>query len=369
MFPLSYTGMMGGVMTRESAVGKTGILYVANGYFIDAAQITRLNTSGDFTLLQYIQVISGTTLAVGYYQNNNISTDNSRIFTLSTSVVQNITLNTPTSTPTSGLIGLLFERRSGQYNIYTCNGVGGVFSLLNFSLAAFSAPAPGLVTIMLDITNKTAPNARLISLQYWEDVLSAPDRTELLENAYFLPSATRNLLYYQKTDGESDLGAYPARMTSDSAPSPYVVSASGIGAGLSAYLAFDDSLGTRTAINIGGVTANSWLRIDLSAGNEQIIDRLIIANFQTFGINSFTFQGSTDNSTWDSLLTSTCAQNALPQYYDVTNTTLYRYYRVFVNSGYNATNAQIAQVWLINKSKQWSTGGGYARDGSLTFPT
>lgn len=90
-------------------------------------------------------------------------------------------------------------------------------------------------------------------------------------------------------------------MTSNTAPSPLVASASNeLGA---AYLAFDDSVGFWTPAGAGASTGE-WLTIDLGSGNGIGPDQVTIEDI-VGGFTLFNIEVSDDNSSWKILVQGT----------------------------------------------------------------
>jgi hypothetical protein len=123
-----------------------------------------------------------------------------------------------------------------------------------------------------------------------------------------------------------------ADMTTNSAPSPNVASAS---TGASAYQAFDHD--TATAWYTTSTNVIGWLKFDLGSGNEIAIARYsLIAPLATRGPRDWTFEGSNNDSTWTTLDTQTSqtlgTTTATKKIYSFSNTTAYRYYRINVTA-------------------------------------
>jgi len=135
--------------------------------------------------------------------------------------------------------------------------------------------------------------------------------------------------------------ATPA-MTANNAPSPFVAAASNIAGGSNdAFRAFDRNTGTNWATASG--TTTGWLSMDF--GNSIIIDAYTITGTgtQTFNPRNWTFEGSTNNTTWTTLhtvtLPSAIAASSSYSSGSISNPTAYRYYRV--NITLNGTGAQV----------------------------
>jgi hypothetical protein len=104
---------------------------------------------------------------------------------------------------------------------------------------------------------------------------------------------------------------YPTDMTSNSAPSPLVASASSEVE--AAYRAFDSNpSGTRwraavIADGSGYVGTESYVQIDLGAGNGILADAVLLDGTLAHYPKDFTVSGSNDGSAWDVLLSVTGA--------------------------------------------------------------
>jgi hypothetical protein len=128
-------------------------------------------------------------------------------------------------------------------------------------------------------------------------------------------------------------------MTSNSTPSPFVVSASTYnGPGYDAYYAFN---GVKTA-GYGWMSNNAtsgWLKIDLGATNPKIITKYVVTGQNSSYLNrnpySWTFEGSNDDSNWTTLDTRTSEAswtNYESRTYSFSNSNSYRYYRMNISA-------------------------------------
>ncbi len=363
-------GKGGGGAERISVLSETGIGWIDQySYFIGRIEFSEIANGGDFTILQYSRQDRATRL-VGIIQNEVVSSTNSSILTRNNNISQNLTEYSADAS--SAFIGLWIEVVSGTLNIYTVNDVGGISSNLGNSLAAINTPTYN--QFMNGISSKVNPDSsELISIQYYEGTFDSTYRTETLENAYLLDTSTDDFLFYAKTDGETDNGAYPPRLTSTTAPSPYtlIFSEEFNSTSVAAWRCFNDNMNDRGAIrNTAGTTSSdAWIGFDCGVGNSEVIDGVGISNYLTNGINSFTVQGSNDGSAYIDIHTNTCTNNDNYNGFSFANSTAYRYWRIYVNSGHIAGNAQIRQIWFFNSNKEWTSGGGYARVDSVTFPS
>lgn len=96
--------------------------------------------------------------------------------------------------------------------------------------------------------------------------------------------------------------------------------------------AFDKNTGTWWG---AGGNAPQWLKYDLGSGNAQVAVgyrvRTAIATYPS----AYQFQGSNDNSSWDTLHTQASFSPSGNTWYDYefTNSTAYRYYRLLITEG------------------------------------
>jgi F5/8 type C domain len=112
---------------------------------------------------------------------------------------------------------------------------------------------------------------------------------------------------------------YPtSTMTSNTAPSPLVASASSEYSGQQAYKAFDDNTGTNWG---GNANPPGWLEIDLGSGNEIAPSsyHIVASSLGTRSPKDFTFEGSNDGTNWD-VLSSPTAQTSWSAYEERTFT-------------------------------------------------
>lgn len=139
----------------------------------------------------------------------------------------------------------------------------------------------------------------------------------------------------------------PTNMTSNTLPSPYVA-ASSVSTG--AYSVFDGS--NTTDFNSGAGNPTCWLSLDYGSGNGKVITAYMIrsSSGNNYFPNTWTFEGSNDNSTWtvlDTRLGQTgWSSGGEPRYFIINNTTNYRYYRVNVSASTgNAVGISTIQMW------------------------
>ena len=134
---------------------------------------------------------------------------------------------------------------------------------------------------------------------------------------YFRCNVTQNngnaylsCVEFQVMVGASSYPTTIGNMTSNTAPSPLVASASTTAAGDDPWHAFNNVLtGVKWQTNS---VQTGWLKIDLGSGNEQVATAFKYTN-QSGGDaaarapNDFTFEGSNNDSDWDVLYTVTDA--------------------------------------------------------------
>ena len=137
-----------------------------------------------------------------------------------------------------------------------------------------------------------------------------------------------------------------ATMTSNTAPSPNVVTSSeGV---TTAWHGFDHDLGSNAYLGMG--ISGDWIKFDFGSGNSKICNKIYIKNMELFGVQSWTLAGSNDDSTWMDLGTGTAADNETLQGFAILNTTAYRYYRLTADMSYGeGMGTYIYELELYNE--------------------
>ncbi|MFJ6207306.1 discoidin domain-containing protein [Lysinibacillus sp. NPDC092081] len=129
---------------------------------------------------------------------------------------------------------------------------------------------------------------------------------------------------------------FPPIMTTNTAPSPYVATASSAYTAGGIYYAFDNSVGTNLDRMWHPLSASTshWLKIDLGQKNEQRIEGLSLMGYNSSSTwitpNSVSIQGSNDNTTFEPIYTIEPPELSwltLKNYY-FKNSKFYRYYRI-----------------------------------------
>lgn len=134
---------------------------------------------------------------------------------------------------------------------------------------------------------------------------------------------------------------YTADLTDPTLAKGGAASASSTFGTLKTYHAFDDTL---IDPNTGGETfwgsavkvvdTPQWLKYDFGAGNEKTVRRYRFYTTWNTGFqpDDWEFQGSNDDSNWDSLdsVTDAGLDRNVWYTYDFANSTAYRYYRIYV---------------------------------------
>ncbi len=93
----------------------------------------------------------------------------------------------------------------------------------------------------------------------------------------------------------------------------------------------DDGLATTRWATPDGVTTG-WWKLDLGAGNGRIVTKFDFITVSGEIPNAFVLAGSNDDSNWTDLLSTNGANVQTWQTFAVTNTAVYRYYRVTVST-------------------------------------
>jgi hypothetical protein len=163
-------------------------------------------------------------------------------------------------------------------------------------------------------------------------------------------------------NGSTSANVAPTTMTGNSAPSPYVASASSQFFSQSPYLAF------------AGNPANAWvsstvpatLTIDLGAANAALLQGYGILNINPDQAGrepkAWVFQGSNNNSTWTTLDTQTGQtgwSGGQLRNFTVSAVTSFRYFQVVIslNNGDTGPLVLISQLYLYSLSASPFTSG------------
>jgi hypothetical protein len=374
-FPLANSGFF-----RKGGLGP---MFTANGlsfaslatFLFDFDGFTEITGSGDYTFMAWYKFGStnATNRVIIYGQNTSFANTANRISITNRAVEVNATTygDNVTTRNAGESQCIVVKKNSGTTTVFHL--INGVYSSIG-SLSVPDVASPTQRSIGATLTtgiNQTNAAGEMLSIQITNSALADIDIQDLMENYDILPSTTTSLPFYTELTGSSDNGAYPAIMSAASTPSPYVVSASFFNAGEFPWRAFDGDFTTRTIIRnaAGTASATGWLKIDLGSGNEQAVDAYYFRSFAAQGLNSFTVAGSNDDITYTDLFTGNGANNNTTlQKFTWTNSTTYRYYRITCNSGFNATQWTHFQSLLVDESKEWTSGGGFAKDAAMTFP-
>jgi hypothetical protein len=147
------------------------------------------------------------------------------------------------------------------------------------------------------------------------------------------------------------------QMTSNNTPSPVVVSSTNIFSG-QPWNMFDRNL-AGTVFNSGTQGANV-IKVDFGLGNTPVIDGYsIYPGTNGRGPNTWTFQGSNDDSTWTTL-NSVTGQGGSTFYSiaSVGNTTGYRYYRLSITLSNGSAGGEIFEIELYERFTAALAAGG-----------
>jgi len=116
--------------------------------------------------------------------------------------------------------------------------------------------------------------------------------------------------------------------------------------GHEAALACDDN--DATYAQASGTDA-WWWKYDFGAGNEKTLTELGFKSHASGAIGVFKLQGSNNDADWDDIISDTGANNDNWQYFSGTNTTAYRYYRIYVGTNYDggAANRPVVCEFMV----------------------
>ncbi|MDS1138580.1 hypothetical protein [Nitratireductor indicus] len=149
----------------------------------------------------------------------------------------------------------------------------------------------------------------------------------------------------------SDTGNAVPKMTSNTAPSPYVVSSTS--GDVNAYVAFARTINGRTSIS---GTSAGYIKIDLGSGNAKVVDGYAVTSPDNSAQHGdyptqFSFEGSNDDTNWvtiDSRDAQTGWAGSETRFYEAPNKTAFRYYRLRCSGGggSDGVDTTIGGLWL-----------------------
>jgi F5/8 type C domain len=205
---------------------------------------------------------------------------------------------------------------------------------------------------------------RMITVsQAFNEVLTGEKSVDLSTGTH--TNTVNNLGKIELAVAETDMGGVSGditpKMTSNTTPAPYVVSASSIyNSSWPEWKAFNKSnvdTYDRWASANNGLPA--WLKLDFGAGNKKIIVKYAITTILSSDTSqspkSFTFEGSNDDMNWTILDTRTNEINwssGERREYSFENNTPYRYYRVYITATNGANLTTIAELEMMEKTSR-----------------
>jgi len=144
--------------------------------------------------------------------------------------------------------------------------------------------------------------------------------------------------------------------------------------------AFDDSSSSFWTSSLGA-SLPQWLKYDLGSGNSRIARKFTLMA-RTADPNgkpsNFKLQGSNDDSNWDDLHTVTGETWSTdgPKEYTFSNSTAYRYYRLYITSTSGGTYVQVRELEIMEIIDPYDEGNYWVRlpsvpkynDGACYFP-
>lgn len=142
-------------------------------------------------------------------------------------------------------------------------------------------------------------------------------------------------------------------MTSNNEPAPYVASASSEAGGNLAYRCFDGSELAGFAW-ISGIEAQGWVKLDIGAGNSEILDHYEITfpSDQSVGMapKDWLMQGSNNDADWDTLDTATnetdWSQGEKRTFHCDVKDTPYRYFKLNISANNTGDRQSITELYL-----------------------
>lgn len=260
-----------------------------------------------------------------------------------------------------GLTDLAFDDFGDDSGIDHSKSMGHQFDEAGRKVKIASGQTRAEVVTTAEETN-VVPRMITVS-QTFNEVLIGEKSVDLSTGTH--TNTVNNLGKIELAVAETDMGGVSGditpKMTSNTTPAPYVVSASSIyNLSWSAWKAFNKSnvdTYDRWASANNGLPA--WLKLDFGEGNEKIIVKYAITTILSSDTSqspkSFTFEGSNDDINWTILDTRTNEINwssGEKREYSFENNTPYRYYRVYITATNGANLTTIAELEMMEKTSR-----------------
>lgn len=142
---------------------------------------------------------------------------------------------------------------------------------------------------------------------------------------------------YAGDDNSGLLAGNGSSIPADLTNTSYASASSFATTGYEADKAFDNIPGVPGGnrwASAGTFSGPEWLKQDFGAGNEKTIVKYTLSNngLGTEIARDWTFEGSNDDSTWDTLDTQTGQNPDNLTVYTFSNSTAYRYYRIYITA-------------------------------------
>lgn len=93
-----------------------------------------------------------------------------------------------------------------------------------------------------------------------------------------------------------------------------------------------------------------WWKYDLGAGVAKVVNKLATKAYSGINFNAFKFQGSNNNSDWTDIYSGNGENNTNLQTFVFPNTTAYRYYRLYMTSGYTSPQIALYEISMYERS-------------------
>lgn len=251
------------------------------------------------------------------------------------------------------------------------NGISKVYTDVKIGLAATVYPAASLIYAGNKITANFGSqefkyplpvNYQAIDTKEWSIVGTAPATKALFDSHGMtdlsiinneviqqLTSPTPELLCWTDEEGAA-VNNLPT-LTSNTTPSPYVVSASS-GDASGTYAAFNSFNNDNKGWWSRSGNTNQWLQIDYGEGELKKISKYALTAASTRGPRTWRIEGSNDTVIWDILdyqadvTYPTTGLNGRTEY-GIDAPDYYRYYRIFVESNNGGSSIVITRLELF----------------------
>jgi len=144
-----------------------------------------------------------------------------------------------------------------------------------------------------------------------------------------------------------------------------VASASGYYSAQYPNLAIDNDTGTYWAVQNNNQP--TWWKYDLGEGVTKVIRAFRVYNYNNYGMNAFSIQGSNDDISYNVIYNGNAANTPAWQQFEFSNSNAYRYYRINITSFYHTTYCRIYEFGFFQNEDAYLQFTGYSSGGAANY--